>query len=359
VILEQLGWQSFFKEAFRPYEERGLLPARIARVDRGQYLTISEAGQLPAQLAGKLHFTAASRADFPAVGDWVALAPRQAPSRSTIHGVLPRLSKFSRKEAGDETVEQILAANVTKILLVSGLDGEFNPRRIERYLTLAWGSGAEPVIVLNKADLCADLTSRMEQVAGLAAGAPVLAVSGTTGEGLPALRAVLREGDTVAFLGSSGVGKSTLVNALLGEERLAVGDVRPGDSKGRHTTTHRELVLLPGGGVLIDTPGMRELQLWGEEAGLASAFADIESLAAGCRFEDCRHDCEPGCRVLAAIASGELPPERLRSYLKMQKELRYLAGKEDALQRRNSKARWKTITKAHRRQEREEGGRRM
>jgi ribosome biogenesis GTPase len=281
-------------------------------------------------VTGRLRHEAASRRELPAVGDWVAVAPRAVEGRATIHAVLPRRSSFERKAAGRETEAQVVAANVDVVFLVAALDDVPNLRRLERYLTLAWESGALPVVVLTKADRADDVPARVAEVSAVALGADVLVVSSPRGEGLEAVHGRLRGARTGALLGASGAGKSTLVNALVGAERLRTQAVRE-DGKGRHTTTHRELVLLPDDGVLIDTPGMRELQLWGADDGLEASFADVAELAAGCRFRDCTHATEPDCAVLAAVDAGLLPAERLESFRKLQRELRSLAVRQDAL----------------------------
>jgi ribosome biogenesis GTPase len=323
---------------------QGLIPARVVREDRDRYQLRTEAGDVAGEVSGRLRHDARTRADLPAVGDWVAARPGEG--LAVITRVLPRTSAFVRKLAGETTEEQIVAANVDTVFLVAGLDLDFNVRRIERYLTAAWESGATPVIVLNKADLAGDLPARVAEAESVAMGVPVVAVSATAHQGLDALAPWLEPGRTVALLGSSGVGKSTLINALLGEERQATRAVREHDSRGRHTTTHRELVPLPGGAVLLDTPGIRELQLWGDESSADGAFPEIAALAAKCRFGDCGHNGEPGCAVLAAVASGTLDEERLASWRKLQRELRWLATRQDARARAAEEAKWKQITKS-------------
>jgi ribosome biogenesis GTPase len=284
---------------------------------------------------------------YPAVGDWVVVKPLVNEQKGIIHTVLPRKSKFSRKVAGERTEEQIVSANVDTVFIVSGLDGgrNFNLRRIERYLTLAWSSGATPVIILNKLDLCKDIDVYIQSVESIAPGISIHSVSAKQRIGLAALRNYLTKGNTAAFLGSSGVGKSALINALLGVEKQETGEVREDDRMGRHTTTKRELIILPDGGIVIDTPGMREIQMWAGEEDLQGAFRDIEMLAKQCRFSDCSHGTESGCAVRAAIDQGELDPARLDSYQKLQNELKYLASREEHSNRLYEKLKWKKIAK--------------
>jgi len=348
MVLEELGWTPDREKEFEPFASRGWTPGRIAREHKHIYTVYGAAGECNARVSGKYRHEAGGKSDFPAVGDWVALEERPEEGTATIHTLLSRRSGFSRKSAGGTVNEQIIAANVDTAFLVSGLDGDFNLRRIERYLTLAWESGTAPVIVLNKADLCDDVNARVTETEAIAFGVPVCAVSATGDLGLAMIGVYITVGKTVAFLGSSGGGKSTLINRLLGAPRQAVGEVRADDSRGRHTTSYRELILLPGGGVMIDTPGMRELQLWGDEKVLKHAFEDIELLAARCRFRDCMHEGEPGCAVQAALENGDLAPDRLRGYLKQRKELRYLQGRKDCRARLEEKAKWRTISMAQR-----------
>ena len=309
--LEALGWSPFFAEAFEPYEPEGLIPGRIVVQERGAVVLFTTGGIVQAR-------------GHAAAGDWVAFDEE----RGAIRAVLPRRTRFSRKEPW-LTEEQVVAANVDTAFLVTDCGRDFKPRRLERYLTATWDSGAAPVIVLAKSDLADDVSETVAAAEAVAFGVPVHAVSSVTGEGLETLDPYLVPGRTVALLGSSGVGKSTLANRLLGEELLATGDVRR-DGRGRHTTTHRELVRLPGGALLLDTPGMRELQLWADESALEETFADVAELAGQCRFYDCAHGSEPGCAVRAALADGTLPQIRWESYRKLQRELRALAVKQDA-----------------------------
>jgi ribosome biogenesis GTPase len=320
--LRELGWTDALERHFELYAREGLIPARVAVEHRTKYGLVTGLAEVEATLAGKLRHDAVARRDLPAVGDWVALVPPPpAGGVGVIHAVLPRASVVTRKMAGRERDEQIVAANIDVVFIVTSLNAELNPRRLERYLTLAWESGARPVVVLSKADCCADPVPLVEQAQTVALDVPVLLTSAKTGLGIEALRALLGNHQTGALLGSSGVGKSTLINALIGWERQDTGEIREADDRGRHTTTRRELVSVPGGGLLIDTPGMRELQLNEAGHGLLSAFDDIDALAAGCTFGDCRHGAEPGCAVQAALAEGRLAVERLASYHKLVSEL--------------------------------------
>lgn len=326
--LAELGWTPFFKQHFQPFAEQHLIPVRITRQDKQSYQVRGEGDLHTALLPGALH-QSLEGAERPVVGDWVAIAPLANEQKGIIRAVLPRTSSFSRKHAGTTTREQVIAANMDTVFLVNGLDGDFNLRRIERYVTQAWNSGAMPVVLLNKADLCEDVDAHVWEVEKVAMGVDVHALSARQNEGLDVLHRYVTSGKTVAFLGSSGVGKSTLVNYLLGEQRMKTSEVREDDSRGRHTTTHRELVFLPDGGMVIDTPGLRELQLWGDVESLQDTFTDIEDLATQCRFRDCAHETEPGCAVQAALETGELDPGRYSSYQKLRKELDYLARRQD------------------------------
>jgi len=346
--LQSLGWNDSFEQHFAPYKEEGYSVGRVALEHKHIYRVFTAHGELLAEVAGKVRHQAIGREDYPAVGDWVVIRPRWEEGKATIHAILPRRSKFSRKVAGLATEEQIVATNISTVFLVNALNNDFNLRRIERYLIMAWESGANPVIILSKADLCENPDDKIAEVESVAIGVPVHAVSVIDRQGIDQLHGYLRTGETVALLGSSGAGKSSLVNCLVGAELQAVNEVRHGDDRGRHTTTHRELILLPQGGCLIDTPGMRELQLWEGDAGFQGTFEDIEALALECFFNDCTHEREPRCAVKAALADGRLDPSRFENYKKMQRELAYLARKENQKLQLIEKEKWKKIHKMQR-----------
>ncbi len=327
-MLERYGWSDTLQSQFESLAAPGLEPARVLVQQRGHYRLATAAGECSATLAGKFAHDAAD-GGYPVTGDWVAVCARQGDGTAIVRAVLPRRTTFTRREAGPGAPRgQVVAANVDVALLVASLNADLSLRRIERYLAAAWESGAEPVIVLTKADMCADAAARKAEVEAIAFGVPVHAISSLTGEGIAELRAHLAPGRTAVLLGSSGVGKSTLVNALAGTQIMLTREIRDDDT-GRHTTTHRELILLPDGALILDTPGMREFGLWDAGAGVSATFADLEALFAQCRFDDCRHRHEPGCAVRAALESGELEPSRWESYGKLQKELRFQRNKDD------------------------------
>lgn len=357
--LEQAGWDDAWETTFAPFAVAGRRAARVVAVHKETAITRTVDGaDRPAIVTGRFRHEALATSDFPAVGDWVALEPdgpqTSALDPAVISAVLPRRSAFRRSasdasrrgSAGTLADEQVIAANVDIAFIVAGLDNDFNLRRLERYLAVAWSSDVTPVIVLNKADIADDLDGRLVAVSAIAPGVPIVVLSAKTGEHLSDLTVHLLAGQTSVVLGSSGVGKSTLVNALLGEQRQATGAVRDDDSRGRHTTTHRELFALPGGALLIDTPGIRSLEVVGADEGLDTAFDDILALATTCRFSDCGHAGEPGCAVRAAIDAGTLTEDRLASHRKMERETAHAERKVDPRALAAERKRWKTIHKA-------------
>ncbi|MCU9612021.1 ribosome small subunit-dependent GTPase A [Caldibacillus lycopersici] len=341
--LTELGWNESLQNYFEEYKQTDYTFGRVVLEHKNVYQVITENGEFLSEVSGKYRYHALSREDYPAVGDWVVLSERLQEGKATIHATLPRFSKFSRKIAGLTTEEQIVAVNVDTVFLVQSLNQDLNPRRLERYLLMAWESGANPVVVLTKADLCENIAAFTGEVESVAFGVPVHVISVVSGLGLAELSTYFAPGKTVALLGSSGAGKSTLTNYLLGEAKQLVQNIREEDDKGRHTTTHRELIQLPTGGLVIDTPGMRELQLWEAESGLSYSFQDIEALAQQCKFRDCTHQKEPNCAVQHAIQIGLLEKERLQSYNKLQKELAYLERKNDKRAQLAEKEKWKKI----------------
>lgn len=343
-----VGWTEQREAQFAPWVGQGLVPGRVVKQARDLAVVVTDQGEIQAEVSGRFRRAVVDAAGFPAVGDWVAVRLVRD-GRSVIEAVLPRHSVFARQAAGGVAEAQVVASNIDVVFLVTGLDDGLSVRRIERYVTTAWASGAEPVIVLNKADLAADLADAVAATAAVAPGVAVLTTTALDADGVAALQPYLSPGRTIAVLGSSGVGKSTLVNTLLGEQRLATGPVGQA-AKGRHTTTARELVRLPGGALLIDTPGLRELGLWADGDSLDRTFDDIDALAPACHFPDCRHQQEPDCAVRGAIAAGRLDPERLSSYLKLRHELDVLeVRKDEKARRRHEKARGRDF--AVRRQE--------
>jgi ribosome biogenesis GTPase len=331
------GWGPDFEKAFAPYAAKGLQPARVTLVYRKQLKVLSHRGEHWARIGGTLMHRADNPGELPAVGDWVA-ARIPEEGEALVHAVLPRRSAFVRKVAGDNAVPQVLATNLDSVLVVMGLDRDFNLRRLERFLTLAWESRATPVVVLNKKDLAEDLDAQVAAVKEISRDATLYVASALTGEGLEPLRDLIGYGKSVVLLGSSGVGKSTLVNRLVGAEVMTTGGLQD-DGRGRHTTTRRELLVLPGGGAIVDTPGLREVQMWEAEGGLARTFDDVEALAQQCRFADCRHDAEPGCAVKAALEDGSLPEVRYASWLELQREMAWLRQPKETRGRPESKRR--------------------
>ncbi|MBO6555852.1 MAG: ribosome small subunit-dependent GTPase A [Pseudomonadales bacterium] len=334
VEITELGWNHFFQQQLVETDP-SCKPARVVRQDMNQYHLLSDDGNLIGVIPGRVRKAALSKADLPTVGDWVVYSHIEGAEAGTvqIEKCLDRKSKFSRKEAGEVVDEQIVASNIDTVFIVSGLDDDFNPNRIERYLLLSWDSGANPVIVLNKADLCDNLEERLKELESIAMGAPVHVMSALDKAGTEVLLNYVKPGTTCAFMGSSGVGKSTLINLLLGYERFATGAVRDDDSKGRHTTTFRELVLTESGAMIIDTPGMREIQVWADSASLSQTFEDIEEIAIHCKFNDCQHNQEPGCAIREAIENGSLDRERLDRYYKLKREVAHVESQQTAAAR--------------------------
>ncbi len=354
IALEDLGYSPFFSAQVDQLERTrpGLVPARIAADGPGIYHLLGCQAPL-GELSGRLRHDIYG-VDRPAAGDWVAVTDDA--ERAVIHSVLRRRTAMIRRAADTEAIAQVIAANVDVICLVTSANRDLNPRRIERYLTAVWESGASPVVVLNKVDLVADVAALIDTIASVALAVPIVEVSALTGVGIDALRAQVGRGRTVGLVGSSGVGKSSLINRLVGRDVQHVSHIREDDARGRHTTTRRELVVLPGGGVLIDTPGMRELGLIEDDGGVDTAFADIAEIAQGCRFNDCVHEAEPGCAVQAALFSGTLDPDRLRSYRKLQREIAAAERRRDPVLAANERRRWKTIHKELRAREKTKVG---
>ena len=348
VDLTTLGWGDWFAEPFRPHAAQGLRPARVAIPHNYLYQLYTAQGELMAEAAGRLRHQTGSGDGMPVVGDWVAIRPSETERKATIEAILPRLSCFSRKAAGEPTRRQFIAANIDTVFLVCGLDDDFNLRRIERYLVAIKDSGATAVIVLNKADVCPDVDAARTATVALAPSTPIHVTSCVADGGTDPLEEHLARGKTVALLGSSGVGKSTIINRLLGTDRQKTCEVRGRDSRGRHTTTRRELILMPNGGLLIDTPGMRELHLWDSTEALTEAFEDIDTLAAECRFRDCAHDQEPGCAVRAAVDDGRLEAARFDNYRRLQREGELLRRRRDELARLEEQRRVTTVHRAMR-----------
>jgi ribosome biogenesis GTPase len=344
VLLVELGWSDDRAAAFTPHALAGLLPGRVVS-SGGATIAATRDGLFEVVLQRRFRREAGAATDLPAVGDWLALEPvSEVPPRAALRAVLPRAGTFIRNRLTEDT-GQVLAANVDLAFLVSGLDHDLNLRRLERYLVLAYDGGVTPVVVLNKSDIALDLEAAVTEVHGMAAGTRVVVTSAVSGEGIQELRAMLPAGHTGCLLGSSGVGKSSISNAMLGEDRQAVRALREDDSKGRHTTTRRELFRVPGAGLLIDTPGLRTVGVLADEAGLAASFADVEALGRRCRFNDCRHEGEPGCAVQAAIDDGSLEAGRLASHHKLEAERRWLERRTDARARHAAERRFGRIVR--------------
>ncbi len=340
--LTTLGWNRGFELEFDELKRGSSFPARVSIVSRDRYTVISECGGMIAELPGSFRHKASSLADFPAVGDWVAVERDTNDHTAMIHAVLPRRSSFSRKAVlgGEKTDEQVIAANIDTAFITVGIDGNFSVNRIERYLAIAYDSGAMPVIILNKVDIADDPDSILDEVEHVAFGVPVLAVSAKENRGIEDVAAHFEHGKTGVFIGSSGVGKSSLINCILGEDRMTTTNVRASDSRGRHTTTRRELIVLPNAGIVIDTPGLRGIAAFEDKGGIERAFGEIDSLAESCRFNDCSHTNEPGCAVIEALEKGELDRRRYENYFKLLREKRYQSLRTDVAARRRQEREW-------------------
>jgi ribosome biogenesis GTPase / thiamine phosphate phosphatase len=345
VSLSRWGWNSYFEAMWHETDREKGVPARVVGQHRKGWRVAGAFGECLAEASGKLRLAAEAGADWPAVGDWVSVEINGSRELALVRLVLPRRNQFSRKAPGKRIEEQVISANVDTALVICALDGDFNPRRAERYITQCWESGVRPVLILNKADACENACEKAAEMERVALGIQVHVVSARTGQGMEEVERLFIPGQTLVMLGSSGVGKSTLTNRLLGQSVQKVTEVRANDGRGRHTTTTRELFALPGGALLIDTPGLRELQLWNVARGLAQTFADIHLLAARCRFKDCRHETEPGCAVQTAVQDGTLNLARLASERKLIREQEFLRRKMDPEARSEEKQRIKRLTR--------------
>lgn len=343
MSLSRWGWNPYFEAMWNGTDRDDAVPARVVAQHRNGWRIAGTFGECLAEPSGKLRLAAEEGADWPTVGDWVSAEMNGACDLALIRAVLPRRSQFTRKAPGRRMEAQVIAANVETALVVSALDGDVNPRRAERYIAQCWEFGVRPVLILNKADVCEDAYQKAAAMERVAAGVPVLVVSTRTGLGMEAVERLFISGQTFVLLGSSGAGKSTLTNYLLGQSLQKVNDVRATDRRGRHTTTTRELFVLPGGALLIDTPGLRELQLWNGEEGLTQTFADVHVLAARCRFTNCRHEAEPGCAVQQAVQAGTLDLARLENQRKLIREEKFLQRKLDPEARSDEKQRIKRL----------------
>ncbi len=345
ININSLGWNDFFEEQFQQYKHQGFEAGRITIENKTNYQLITKHGESTGEISGKLLFISATQSELPKVGDWVVVSLFDENTKAVIHEVLPRKSKISRKSADKKTEEQVIAANIDTVFIVQSLDGNFSINRLARYLVTVNQSGARPVVILNKSDLCGDVLDKISEVKKLNENIIVMAVSASNSLGVEQLKEIIKDGESIAFVGSSGVGKSTLINALLGTEKLKTNTVREIDSRGRHTTTKRELIVLPSGGILIDTPGMRELGLWNADNGLSQTFSGFEEFAAQCHFANCTHTHEVKCAVIKALEDGKITQRQYDNYLKLRKELKYLETKQDKFAELEEKRKWRNIGK--------------